>query len=153
MRETVLFALHDLLKDPPFSRIDLISCRNLLIYLDREAQRRVFEVFHFALLEKGILFLGSSESTEEAGALFKTLDKKYRLYGRGIGNRRSLSEASASLGFALASRHNIPVGGIVENNFVSAIQPGPLSSATFPTSSRSWAELHFRFLERFAPPS
>ena len=80
MRETVLFALHDLLKDPPFSRIDLISCRNLLIYLDREAQRRVFEIFHFALLEKGMLFLGSSESIEDAGALFKTLDKKYRLY-------------------------------------------------------------------------
>ena len=123
MRETVLFALHDLLKDPPFSRIDLISCRNLLIYLDREAQRRVFEIFHFALLEKGILFLGSSESIEDAGALFKTLDKKYRLYGRRIGNRRSLSEGSASLGFALASRHNIPVAGIVENNFVSATQP------------------------------
>jgi chemotaxis methyl-accepting protein methylase len=76
MRETVLFALHDLLKDRPFSRTDLISCRNLLIYLDREAQRRAFEIFHFALLEKGMLFLGSSESIEDAGLLFTTLDKK-----------------------------------------------------------------------------
>ena len=153
MRETVLFALHDLLKDPPFSRIDLISCRNLLIYLDREAQRRVFEIFHFALLEKGMLFLGSSESIEDAGTLFTTLDKKYRLYGRRIGNRRSLSEGSASLGFALEKQHRIPVGGIVENNLVSATQPWPVSSATSPAKSRSWAELHFRFLERFAPPS
>jgi two-component system, chemotaxis family, CheB/CheR fusion protein len=153
MRETVLFALHDLLKDPPFSRIDLISCRNLLIYLDREAQRRVFEIFHFALLEKGMLFLGSSESIEDAGTLFKTLDKKYRLYVRRIGNRRSLSEGSASLGFALAPRHSIAVAGIVENNFVSAKQAGPLSPSTFLASSRSWAELHFRFLERIAPPS
>jgi hypothetical protein len=149
----IRFALHDLLKDPPFSRIDLISCRNLLIYLDREAQRRVFEIFHFALLEKGMLFLGSSESIEDAGTLFKTLDKKYRLYERRLGNRRSLSEGSPSLGFALAPRHSIPVAGIVENNFASATQPGPLSPATFPTSSRSWTELHFRFLERFAPPS
>jgi two-component system CheB/CheR fusion protein len=149
----IRFALHDLLKNPPFSRIDLISCRNLLIYLDREAQRRVFEIFHFALLEKGMLFLGSSESIEDAGTLFKTLDKKYRLYERRLGNRRSLSEGSPSLGFALAPRHSIPVAGIVENNFASATQPGPLSPATFPTSSRSWTELHFRFLERFAPPS
>jgi two-component system, chemotaxis family, CheB/CheR fusion protein len=153
MREIVLFALHDLLKDPPFSRIDLISCRNLLIYLDREAQRRAFEIFHFALLEKGMLFLGSSESIEDAGTLFTTLDKKYRLYGRRIGNRRSLSEGSASLGFALEKQHRIPVGGIVENNLVSATQPWPVSSATSPAKSRSWAELHFRFLERFAPPS
>jgi len=153
MRETVLFALHDLLKDPPFSRIDLISCRNLLIYLDREAQRRAFEIFHFALLEKGMLFLGSSESIEDAGTLFTTLDKKYRLYGRRIGNRRSLSEGSASLGFALEKQHSIPVGGIVENNIVSATQPWPVSSATYPAKSRSWAGLHFRFLERLAPPS
>ena len=152
MRETVLFAVHDLLKDPPFSRIDLISCRNLLIYLDREAQRQVFEIFHFALLEKGMLFLGSSESIEDAGTLFKTLDKKYRLYGRRIGNRRSLSEGSASLGFALAPRHSIAVAGIVENNFVSAKQAGPLSPSTFLAGS-PWAELHFKFLERLAPPS
>ena len=153
MRETVLFALHDLLKSPPFSRIDLISCRNLLIYFDREAQRRAFEIFHFALLEKGMLFLGSSESIEDAGTLFTTLNKKYRLYGRRIGNRRSLPQGSASPGFALETQHSIPVAGIVETNLVSATQPRPLSSATYPVESRSWAELHFRFLERFAPPS
>jgi two-component system, chemotaxis family, CheB/CheR fusion protein len=154
MRETVLFALHDLLKDPPFSRIDLISCRNLLIYLDREAQRRAFEIFHFALLETGLLFLGSSESIEDAGTLFTTLDKKYRLYVRRTGKRRSLAEGSTSLGFALETQHGIPIGGIVATNFVTATQPGlPLSAVTSPVRSPSWVELHFRFLERFAPPS
>ena len=153
MRETILFAVHDLLKDPPFSRIDLISCRNLLIYLDRDAQRRAFEIFHFALVEKGFLFLGSSESIEDAGSLFTSLDKKYRLYGRRLGNRRSAPEGSASLGFALETQRSVPIGGIVETNLISATRPWPLSSVASPGSSRSWAELHLRLLERFAPPS
>ena len=76
----VLFAQHDLLKDSPFSRLDLVSCRNLLIYLNREAQKRVFEIFHFALLPGGRLFLGSSETAEDAGALFAVLDKKHRIF-------------------------------------------------------------------------
>ncbi|HMA09456.1 MAG TPA: CheR family methyltransferase, partial [Ramlibacter sp.] len=80
VREMVLFAQHDLLKDSPFSRLDLVSCRNLLIYLNREAQKRVFEIFHFALVPGGRLFLGSSETTEDAGALFTVLDKKHRIF-------------------------------------------------------------------------
>src|SRR5437762_932416 len=64
LRELVLFAAHDLLKDSPFSRLDLVSCRNLLIYLNRDAQARVFDIFHFALLPGGRMFLGSSESIE-----------------------------------------------------------------------------------------
>src|SRR5262249_40659524 len=82
LRETVLFAVHDVLKDSPFSRLDLISCRNLLIYLTREAQRRVFDIFHFALLPQGKLFLGSSEAVEDGSSLFTTLDKKHRIYGQ-----------------------------------------------------------------------
>ena len=62
----VLFAPHDLLKDSPFSRLDLISCRNLLIYLNREAQSRAFDIFHFALRPGGRLFLGTSEAVDEA---------------------------------------------------------------------------------------
>jgi two-component system, chemotaxis family, CheB/CheR fusion protein len=83
VRETVAFGQHDLLKDPPFSRLDLISCRNLLMYLNAEAQRRVLENFNFALREKGILFLGASESVEEASTPFIRLQKKHRLYARG----------------------------------------------------------------------
>jgi two-component system CheB/CheR fusion protein len=62
VREMVLFAQHDVLKDSPFSRLDLVSCRNLLIYLTRESQQRVFETFHFALRPRALLFLGASES-------------------------------------------------------------------------------------------
>ncbi|HSH91812.1 MAG TPA: chemotaxis protein CheB, partial [Ramlibacter sp.] len=80
IREMVLFAQHDLLKDSPFSRLDLVSCRNLLIYLNRDAQQRAFNIFHFALLPQGRLFLGSSESVEDAGSLFTVLDKKNRIF-------------------------------------------------------------------------
>jgi two-component system CheB/CheR fusion protein len=94
LRETVLFALHDLLKDFPFSRIDLVSCRNLLIYLNRTAQVRAFDVFHFALRPEGRLFLGSSESADDAGPLFFPLDKKARLYARSTVPRTSLPSFS-----------------------------------------------------------
>ena len=70
VREIVLFALHDLLKDSPFSRLDLVSCRNLLIYLNRDAQERALDIFHFALRPGGMLFLGSSESVDDASPLF-----------------------------------------------------------------------------------
>jgi two-component system CheB/CheR fusion protein len=79
VRETVVFVLQDLLKDPPFSCLDLISCRNLLIYFDREAQRRAFDIFRYALRRNGILFLGTFESVQDPSATFTTLNK-YRLY-------------------------------------------------------------------------
>jgi two-component system, chemotaxis family, CheB/CheR fusion protein len=79
LRESLIFATHDLLRDPPFSRLDLITCRNLLIYLDREMQSRLFEIFHYALRPRGYLFLGSSESLGHP-KLFQTLDKSHRLY-------------------------------------------------------------------------
>ncbi|HKX44999.1 MAG TPA: chemotaxis protein CheB, partial [Burkholderiaceae bacterium] len=80
LREMVLFAVHDVLKDSPFSRLELVACRNLLIYLNREAQSRALETFHFALVPGGQLFLGSSESVEDGSPLFTVLDKKHRLY-------------------------------------------------------------------------
>src|SRR5690606_10724730 len=72
--------VHDLLKDAPFSRMDLISCRNLMIYLDRDAQQRVLDTFHFALVDGGLLFLGSSESVEEGSTQFRVVDKSHRIY-------------------------------------------------------------------------
>jgi two-component system CheB/CheR fusion protein len=80
VREKVLFAQHNLLRDPPFSRLDLICCRNLLIYLDRQAQTSVLEMFRFALKPGGYLFLGTSESADAAPALFTVVDKKNRIY-------------------------------------------------------------------------
>ena len=64
LREKVLFASHNLLKDAPFSRLDMISCRNLLIYLTAKAQEQVFDIFHFSLRAGGLLFLGGAETTE-----------------------------------------------------------------------------------------
>lgn len=80
VRDRILFAVHNVLRDPPLSRIDVISCRNLLIYLTREIQQRVLETFHFALKPGGYLFLGSSESAESVDELFVAVDKKNRIY-------------------------------------------------------------------------
>lgn len=81
VRDTVVFAKHDVLSDPPFSHTDLISCRNLLIYLQREAQRDVASLFHYSLEPGGVLFLGTSESLDRAD-LFSVIDKKAGLYQR-----------------------------------------------------------------------
>jgi two-component system, chemotaxis family, CheB/CheR fusion protein len=80
LRDLVLFAPHSLLKDPPFSRIDLITCRNLLIYLDRELQEMACSTFHYALNPNGFLFLGSSETADHPAGLFRLLDRKARIY-------------------------------------------------------------------------
>jgi two-component system CheB/CheR fusion protein len=81
LREHVVFANHNLLRDPPFSRIDLIVCRNLLIYLQRELQNDVVELFHYALNPGGLLLLGPSESIDR-GALFQVESKQVCLYRR-----------------------------------------------------------------------
>ena len=82
IRDMIVFSEHDLIKDPPFSKLDLISCRNLLIYLGPELQKRIIPLFHYALQPGGVLFLGTSESVGEYGALFSTLDRKAKLYQR-----------------------------------------------------------------------
>lgn len=82
LRDMVLVARHSLLKDPPFSRVDLISCRNVLIYLDREVQSQVCATFHFALQRAGYLFLGSSENADSPAGAFRALDREARIYQR-----------------------------------------------------------------------
>ena len=82
IRESLLFAAHNVLRDPPFSRLDLVCCRNLLIYLGRAAQINILELFHFALNPGGYLFLGASESAETVPELFTVVDKKNRIYRR-----------------------------------------------------------------------
>ena len=62
LRDVILFAFHDLLKDPPFSRVDVVSCRNVMIYLDRELQEQVCSTFHYSLNPGGYLFLGAAET-------------------------------------------------------------------------------------------
>jgi two-component system CheB/CheR fusion protein len=82
IREFCIFSEHDLIQDPPFSRLDLISCRNLLIYLDSELQQRLVPIFHYALREGGCLFLGASGNIAQQKNLFSTIDKKHRIFRR-----------------------------------------------------------------------
>jgi two-component system CheB/CheR fusion protein len=80
LRDAVLFTSHNVMRDPPFSRQDLIACRNVLIYLQREVQDKLFDIFHYSLQPGGYLFLGSSESVEHLPDLFDIVDKKHRIY-------------------------------------------------------------------------
>ncbi len=82
LREQVVFAPQNLLNDPPFSRLDVVTCRNLLIYLEPEAQRRVLTLLHFALREGGYLFLGNAETLGYADTLFEVVSKRWRIYRR-----------------------------------------------------------------------
>ena len=80
LRDLVLFTHHSVLRDAPFSRLDVIACRNLLIYLEREIQATVFDIFHYALKPGGFLFLGNAESAESVHDLFQTVNKMHRIY-------------------------------------------------------------------------
>jgi two-component system, chemotaxis family, CheB/CheR fusion protein len=82
LRDLLVFSEQDVLTDPPFSRLDLISCRNLLIYLDGDVQRRLLPLFHYALNPGGLLFLGTSETVGESADLFGALDRPAKLYTR-----------------------------------------------------------------------
>jgi len=82
IREIVVFAVQDLIKDPPFSKLDLISCRNVLIYLSTGLQKKILQFFHYVLNPEGFLILGSSESIGEFTELFSLLDKKWKIFQR-----------------------------------------------------------------------
>jgi two-component system CheB/CheR fusion protein len=87
LRSMVVFTVQDILNDPPFARLDMISCRNLLIYLGVEAQAHIVSLFHFALREGGILLLGNAETVGNADGRFEVVSKQERLY-RHIGRSR-----------------------------------------------------------------
>ena len=82
IRDLCVFAPHNLFKDPPFSRLDLISCRNLLIYLNTPLQQKAFATFHYALKPNGFLLLGKSETVGTSASLFSTVEKNVKLYAR-----------------------------------------------------------------------
>lgn len=132
LRECVVFAAQNAIFDPPFSSLDLISCRNLMIYLDREAQKRLFETFHFSLRPAGTLVLGMSETAESRRDLFEPTDKKNRIYSR-IGTVQTAPPAGSR------SRRDGPA---------PAKEPAdpPLSPPTSDAVVRA-------MLSRFAPPA
>jgi two-component system, chemotaxis family, CheB/CheR fusion protein len=135
VRELVLFAPHSLLRDPPFSHLDLISCRNLLIYLQRDVQRQVLELFHYALQPGGFLFLGTSERVDERD-LFSATSADHSMY-----RRQDVSSADPRL-------PSLPLASLTE------VQP---HWGEEPRSQRrqaaNYGALHQRVAERYAPPS
>jgi two-component system CheB/CheR fusion protein len=82
VREICTFSAHSLTRDPPFSRIDLVSCRNLLIYLDNDLQAAIIPAFHYALVPDGVLLLGSAETVSRHETLFEALDRPHRIFRR-----------------------------------------------------------------------
>lgn len=96
LRDMIVFARHNLVSDPPFMRLDLVSCRNVLIYFDAPLQSKVLKIFHFGLAAESYLFLGRSESIAQAEQFFSTLDRRERLF-RKQGDSVPLVTASSSL--------------------------------------------------------
>jgi two-component system, chemotaxis family, CheB/CheR fusion protein len=133
LREIVLFARHSLLKDPAFSHVDLLSCRNVLIYLDRDLQQQVCRIFHFALNPQGYLFLGSSESADAPPGAFRAVERDARIYQR--------QPMPAEVRLAL--RPGAPPFGV---------EPMP-TRARRPFRAPTEAVVHREALERLAPPS
>ncbi|NTU67675.1 MAG: PAS domain S-box protein [Chlorobiaceae bacterium] len=80
IRETIVFAPHNVIMDPPFTKLDILVCRNLLIYMEQELQKKLFPLFHYSLNSGGALFLGSAETVGPNGHLFETIDNKQRLF-------------------------------------------------------------------------
>jgi len=138
LREMILFAVHNVIKDPPFSHLDLISCRNLLIYLNRNAQNRVLEVMHFALNSGGYLFLGASESIDGSIDLFSIVDKEHHIF-----QSRPVPPRAV---FPLPDL-------IVRRPLVLPSEKERTLQETRAIERLSYVELHQRLLEEFAPPS
>ncbi|MGI6854429.1 CheR family methyltransferase [Mesorhizobium sp. 1B3] len=102
LREMCLFSAHNLLRDPPFSKLHLITCRNLLIYMGSELQEKIIPIFHYALRNGGYLFLGSSENVTRHARLFSTIDKPSRLFQKRAG---AVAQRLPEFPLAAASRH------------------------------------------------
>jgi two-component system CheB/CheR fusion protein len=131
LRELMLFAHHNVIKDPPFSHLDLISCRNLLIYLNRTAQERILTTFHFALRPSALLMLGPSESPDGASELFAPFDRTAHLYESRTGTSRVVLPDTTNL---------------APMRPVRVTEPRPAERFT-PLDA------HHRLLEEYAPPS
>lgn len=135
IRDLCIFARQDVTRDPPFSRLDLVSCRNLLIYLDPATQRRVIQIFHYALRPSGVLMLGPAESVGQATDLFELKDKQQRLYSR----RAALSGTPVDI----APRSGAP----------PHVRSADTASAVFSDRESAQREADRLLLARYSPAS
>ncbi len=109
LRDVCIFAQHNILNDPPFSRMDFISCRNFLIYLESPAQKKVISTFHYSLNEGGIMMLGKSETIGASTQLFNSLNKTYKIYSRknNSGSNRIPDFTSRILKTTIPEKNNV----------------------------------------------
>jgi two-component system CheB/CheR fusion protein len=136
IRDLVVFSEQDLIKDPPFSKLDLLSCRNVLIYMGPELQQRLIPLFHYALNPRGVLFLGASESLGEFAPLFSPVDRAAKLYRReeGQGGAGHLhfwnirlwpGQGRSDLGFRKGAEAKLPLRDITER---ALLDDGPAAT-------------------------
>jgi len=147
LRDLVLFVPHNLLRDPPFSKLDLVLCRNLLIYLNKPTQERVLALFHFSLVNEGFLFLGSSESAEGSTALFESIVKKWRIL-------RALTKAPNQ---GYSAPPSLPESrywpGAPRSPGAPPIEGDTQAQRRTPNRWARFGELHYQLVEQLAPPS
>ena len=136
VRELVVFAPHNLMGDPPFSKLDLITCRNVLIYLQRDVQQDVVQIFHYALNPSGYLVLGTSETSDRSD-LFHIEDKQHCVY-----RKRNVPTHNLHLPVFPFTRGRLGEHGQAEAH--------PLADSKLPVS---YGALHQKMVERYAPPS
>ncbi len=161
LRDSIIFSKHNVISDAPFSKVDLISCRNLLIYLEPELQEKLISLFHYALVENGILLLGAAETIGRATDRFEPISKKWRVYRRtgpahlnvlalpiersaellrgrakdipGPSSRKSYKELTE-----IALRAHIPAAALINRSFEVLYVAGPLGDyLEFPTGELS----------------
>ncbi len=143
IRDRVLFARHDVILDPPFTRLDLISCRNLLIYFDPKLQQRLLPLFHYSLRPGGLLLLGSSESIGRLGHLFAPVQSKLRLFQR--------QDRAAGRRPDLLLNSYPPLSGKAKEPDVKKSEPSSPSSSSDPSSQSLQAAADRVLLQVYAP--
>ena len=141
IREMVVFAQHNLVNDPPFPRIDLVSCRNLLIYLQSNLQKRALEMFNFSLRPGGVLLLGSSETVGEMEECFEPIDRKAKIYrSRGKSHGRAGLDG-LELSIKDEARRPLSVSGYVRSPLTATREQERLITRLLETIAASYAPL------------
>ena len=140
IRDLCVFSTQNVFSDPPFSRMDLVSCRNVMIYLSQTLQKRVIPVFHYALTPNGFLMIGNTEGLLGAGSeLFEIADKKHKIY------RKRLVSTPVTFGFAMAAERDL--------DGLEAPVPAPKQTEATKVSPELQREADRLLLARYAPPA
>ncbi|MGM0606775.1 MAG: CheR family methyltransferase [Candidatus Muiribacteriota bacterium] len=135
IRKKIVFACHNILKDSPFSRLDILVCRNLFIYFKPEVQKRMLSMFYYSLKPAGVLFLGSSESLGEMEKWFKCIDKKAKIYRMNPGFKPEIA------------------GNLLVKSKKTALNPQNINNNLYFKDKFNYDKLYSRILNKMVPPS